>query len=39
MTFDSDMSEDWRSFVSVPLYKGRGERAECRNYRGISFLE
>ena len=22
----------------VPLYKGKGKRTECKNYRGISFL-
>ena len=30
--------EDWRSAVIVPLYKGKGERTDCKNYRGISFL-
>ena len=30
--------EDWRSAVIVPLYKGKGERTECKNYRGISLL-
>ena len=30
--------EDWRSGVIVSLYKGKGERTECRNYRGISLL-
>ena len=29
---------DWRSAVIVPLYKGKGERTECKNYRGISLL-
>ena len=32
------VSEDWRSAVNVPLYKGKGERTECKNYRGISLL-
>ena len=29
---------EWRSAVIVPLYKGKGERTECKNYRGISLL-
>ena len=32
------MPEDWRSVVIVPLYKGKGERTECKSYRGISLL-
>ena len=32
------MSEGWRSAVIVPLYKGKGERTECKNYRGINLL-
>ena len=36
MAFESgDMSEDWISLI-VPLYKGKGEMTECKNYRGIS---
>ena len=30
--------EDWRPAVIVLLYKGKGERTECKNYRGISLL-
>ena len=29
---------DWRRSVIVPIYKGRGERRDCGNYRGISLL-
>ena len=33
MAFESGgVPEDWRSPVTVPLYKGKGERTECKNY-------
>ena len=36
MAFESRVvPEDWRSAVILPLYKGKGERAECRNFRGM----
>ena len=39
MAFESVVvPEDWRSAVIVALYKGRGERSECKNLRGISLL-
>ena len=39
MDFESGgVPEDWRSSVIVPLYKGKGEKTECKNYRGISLL-
>ena len=39
MTFESGVvPEYWRFDVIVPLYKGKGERTECKNYRGISLL-
>ena len=39
MSFESGVvPEGWRSAVIVPLYKGKGERTECSNYRGISLL-
>ena len=39
MVFESSVVlEDWRSVVIVKLYKGKGERTECSNYRGISLL-
>ena len=30
--------EDWRFAVIVLLHKGKGERTECKNCRGISLL-
>ena len=39
MAFKSGVvPEDWISAVIVPLYKGKGERTKCKNYRGISLL-
>ena len=39
MAFESSVApEDLRSAVIVLLYKGKGERIECKNYRGISLL-
>ena len=32
------MPEDWRSVVIVILYSGKGERTECKYYRGISLI-
>ena len=30
--------EDLRSAVIIPLYKGKEESAECKNYTGINLL-
>ena len=30
--------ENWGSTVIVLLYNGKGERTECKNYKGISLL-
>ena len=29
---------DWRPDVTVPLYKGKVESTECKNYSGISLI-
>ena len=38
MACERVVTEDWRSAVIVPLYKGKVERTEYKNYRGISLL-
>ena len=39
MAFESGaVPEDWRYAVIVPLFKGKGERNEYKNFRGISLL-
>ena len=39
MAFENGVvPEYWKSTVIVPLYKGKGERTKCKNYRGISLL-
>ena len=39
LAFESGVvPEGWRSAGIVPLFKGKGERTEWDNYRGISFL-
>ena len=39
MAFDNGVvPEDWKSAVIVSLYKGKGERTECKNYEGIRLL-
>ena len=37
MAFENGvMPEDWKYAAIVSLYKGKGERTKCKNYRGIS---
>ena len=38
MAFENVVPERWIPSIIVPLYKGEGERAECKNYSGISVL-
>ena len=38
LSFDMGLSIDWRGACIVPLYKGKGDKCECSNSRGISLL-
>jgi hypothetical protein len=29
---------EWRSAIIVPIFMGRGDKKECKNYRGIGLL-
>ena len=33
------MPEDWRSAVIAPMYNGKGEKNECKNYSLLSVGE
>ena len=35
---DERVPSDWMRAIIVPLYKGKGDRSDCKNYRGISLL-
>ena len=35
---EENLPQDWKLAEVVPLYKSKGKRSECGNYRGISLL-
>ena len=35
---EETLPQDWKLVEVVPLYKSKGKRSECGNYRGISLL-
>lgn len=38
MLLSSKMPDAWRLSTIVPIYKGKGSKYECNNYRGIKLL-
>jgi len=35
---EGSIPEDWKSSVVLPIYKGKGDPAECGSYTGIKLL-
>ena len=34
---EEKIANEWRRAMVVPIYKGKGDRSKCKNYRGMSF--
>lgn len=34
----NDVAQDWVNAIMLPLYKGKGQKSECGNHRGITLL-
>ena len=35
---EEKIPNEWMRAITVPIYKGSGDRSKCKNYRGISLL-